>query len=302
MAATLRSRPIPRLPFHVQTMISYVTGQLGAGKSLYGARKGAQALLTGRVLATNIRFVDGWERKVLSHSPYYRFASRENKSYMEREISTRYYYDPDYVNLLNAKLHGRGEGRGLRIFDESQDRFNNRGWEDALQNMMGARFRRARKRGWKDYIIAQHIKNTDVAIRRIASDEIRVINWKQQTRVPIIGTSLFPVPFFLAMCFPVEETAVPGVMRLGKVKWRELYRLGWWSKLYDTFDDVDFDDELGTVSVYLPFPVPQLALAAGGEDSRQAEGGAIRETRAQGIKAAGGHAETHVPPDETPTP
>jgi hypothetical protein len=248
--------------------INYITGILGAGKSLYAVRQGSKALLSGRVFASNVHLIDGWERRLLRHSPYYLFASAPNKRYMEAEIRTRYHFERDFLKLLSLRLSGHGEARGVRVFDESQDGFNNRDWKDDAQKLMLRRFARARKRGWADYIVSQHAKNTDVAVRRIAATEIRVINWRQHMRIPVLGTPLLPVPVFLAMAFPIEETAVPGVSRLGRAQWREMYTLGYWSKLYDTYDDIEFDDALERDSktgelipqTWLPLPVPVDAL------------------------------------------
>lgn len=251
--------------------ISYVTGILGAGKSMYGMRVGTKALLSGRVFASNMALghfergtfipFEGWERPLLKHSPYYRFASKAEKRYQEAEIRTRYLFERDFTKLLNLRLHGYGEARGVRVFDESQDSFNNRDWKDEYQKLLLRRFARARKRGWVDYIISQHAKNTDVAVRRISGQEIRVVNWRQHLRVPIVGTPLLPVPLFLAMGFPIEETSNPYVNRLGKARWREVYTMSYYRKLYDTYDDIEFEDELEDPNTtWLPFPVPQHYL------------------------------------------
>lgn len=251
--------------------ISYVTGILGAGKSMYGVRVGTKALLQGRVFASNMALghfergtfipFEGWELRLLKHSPYYRFASKAEKRYQEAEIRTRYFYERDFTKLLNLRLKGYGEARGIRVFDESQDSFNNRDWKDEHQKLLLRRFARARKRGWVDFIISQYVKNTDVAVRRISGQEIRVINWRQHMRVPIVGTPLLPVPLFLAMGFPIEETSNPYVNRLGKARWREIYTMSYYRKLYDTFDDIEFEDELEDPdTTWLPFPVPHHAL------------------------------------------
>lgn len=242
--------------------ISYVTGVLGAGKSMYGVRTGVRALLSGRVFASNIalghrdrsgQFVpfEGWERILLRHSPYYLFASKAEKRYQEAEIRTRYYFERDFGRLLALRLHGYGEARGIRVFDESQDSFNNRQWKDENQQLMLRRFARARKRGWADYIISQHAKNTDIAVRRISGQEIRVVNWRQHMRVPIVGTPLLPVPLFLAMGFPIEETSNPYVNRLGKPRFREVYTMSYYRKVYDTYDDIEFDDDFETELVHV---------------------------------------------------
>lgn len=222
-------------------MIAYVTGVLGAGKSYYGARKIADGLLRGKVVATNMKLVPGWEKIVLSHSPYYR-ASKKKESF-EREIRTRYAYVPDIEQLVSATIRGKGESRGVRLIDEAHNEINNRQWMADNQKLILRRMALARKRGWDDYILAQHRDNTDAALRRISGVEIKLINWRQLVILPVFQTQLLPFNLFLAMAFPLSGQRHA---RKVKVLWRELYRLGWQKNIYDTFEDFDLrtlDDE-----------------------------------------------------------
>jgi hypothetical protein len=222
-------------------MIAYVTGVLGAGKSYYGARKIADALLRGKVVATNMKLVPGWERIILSHSPYYRASKK--KPQFEREIRTRYAYVPDIEHLVSATIRGKGESRGVRMIDEAHNEINNRTWMAENQKVILRRMALARKRGWDDYILAQHRDNTDAALRRISGVEIKLINWRQLVILPVFQTQLLPFNLFLAMAFPLSGQRHA---RKVKVLWRELYRLGWQKNIYDTFEDFDLrtlDDE-----------------------------------------------------------
>lgn len=218
-------------------MIAYVTGVLGAGKSYYGARKIARGLLSGRVVLTNIRLVEGWEEIVLAHAHYYRLAGKKQRREYVKEIRTRYAYVDDIETLVGARLHGRGEGRGIRIIDEAHNEVNNREWLSKNQKVHLRRMALARKRGWDDYILAQHKDNTDMALRRISGVEIKLVNWRQILQVPFFNTKLLPFNLFLAMAYSMN---LPGQLRRdNKVLWRELYPLGWEKKIYDTYEDFD---------------------------------------------------------------
>jgi len=292
-------------------LIQYITGVLGHGKSLWGARHSAQTLLSGRALLSNIElgrhegrvFIPGeWQHEVLRHSPYYRFGTKSSRAYMRREIDTRYQYEPDFEKLVAGRLKGYGEGRGRRIFDEAHNNMNNRDWKDMDQNMVLRRLSLSRKRGWDDAIISQHAKNTDVSIRRIADSEIRIVDWQKIIKIPIFHAKLLPFHMFLAQTFPIEESAVPGVMSVGKRTSSEVYFLGWWRAIYDTFADYEFDDELDSRVDVITLPKPMAALVAvqGGRagDEPQAKSGALHGDRLELIQSAGGHElREPVPPD-----
>jgi len=242
-------------------MIQYVTGTLGHGKSLYAARRIGNALLSGRCVMTNIELLPGWEHTILQRSAYYRFAGKKARQKQRDELWTRYRYEEDFVTMVRAKMFGKGEGRGLRVFDEAHNKLNNRDWKGELQNQTLRRMSLGRKRGWNDLIVSQHAKNTDVAIRRIADSEVRMIDWQKVLKLPVIHAQLLPFHMFLAQTFPIEESAVPGVARLGRRQSSELFFLGWWSRIYDTYADYDFDDDLDGEfidGVWVPIPPVML--------------------------------------------
>lgn len=258
--------------------IRYVTGTLGHGKSLYGARAIGKALNSGRVVASNMRLLDGWQEQVLRHNPFYRVGGQKYKREAVREISTRYWYERDFRKLLGARIRGYGEGRGLRLFDEAHLALNNREWDKDDQKLMLKRLSLSRKRGWEDLIISQHKKNTDMAIRRIAFSEIQVVNLQKTILVPVIGAKLLPCRLFYAQEFKLEESNMGGE-KLGKrIKW-EIYPLGWWRDIYDTNEDYEFADDLDDAGVLLPLPAPPLQLSPSegahpGETPQVAAGGA----------------------------
>lgn len=229
-------------------MIHYVTGPLGAGKSAFGTRKMAQALLSGRVVATNIRFVDGWEKKLLKHAHHYRFAGRRAKREFELEVAERYFWTTELPTLVSLRLHGKGEGRGVRVIDEAHNELNNREWAENNQKAQLRKMTLARKRGWEDYILSQHKDNTDAALRRIASIEIRLLDWQQVTKLPFFGTKLLPFHLFLAQGYLVNFATVSNAQ---KPLFRELYPLGWWASLYDTWEDFGIPED-DAEAIWLP--------------------------------------------------
>jgi hypothetical protein len=241
-------------------MISYITGQLGAGKSAFAVMKAARGLLQGKVAAANIQFEEGWEEVVLAHAPYYRMAGRRRKKEYRIEMSGRYFFSNDLDVLLNLRLYGKGEGRGIRLIDETHNSLNNRDWESNRQKVQLRKITLSRKRGWDDYIIAQHAANTDASLRRVASIEIEMFNWKQMLQMPIVHTPLLPFHLFLATGYRLKLTGT-SVSRVKKPVFRETHLLGWWRKMYDTFEDYDVEEILrdregnivpGASTVWLP--------------------------------------------------
>jgi hypothetical protein len=220
--------------------ISYVTGSLGMGKSMYGARSIGRALLHGKVVICNIKLLEGWEKTVLSHNPYYKFGSAARKKELKDDLYRRFIYEDDVDRIIRAKIHGRGEGRGLMVLDEAHSNFNNRNWANEIQRDGLRQMAMARHRGWEVLVISQHKDNTDMAIRRIAANEIQMTNWQKLTRIPFLGTPMLPVPVFLALGFRMNTTR--GVVKSGKPFMRQLFTAGWFRNLYDTFEEYEEDD------------------------------------------------------------
>lgn len=247
-------------------MIRYVTGSLGAGKSLYAARIIARSLLAGKVVATNIHLVPGWEDIVLSRAWFYKTARADKKERYRDEIATRYAYVPEIWNLLGARLRGRGEGRGVMVLDEAHNEINNREWAEKNQTNALRKLTLARKRGWHTYIISQHKDNTDAAARRIATTEIRLLNWRQVAKVPVIGLPIIPFHMFLAQEFLTNQNSY--VLGAEKKVSSEVFFLGWFKDIYDTFED--FDGNLGEDPEALWLPRRGMVRPVGEPSGRDA--------------------------------
>ena len=235
-------------------MIAYVTGPLGAGKSYYGCRKIAEALLKGKAVLTNVQLSDNWEHIILSHTAYYRLSGSVRKREYRREMKERYAYVPAIEEIVGAMLHGRGQERGIRVIVEAHNDLNNREWAEGNQKKMLKVMALSRKRGWDDYIIAQHANNTDAALRRICTTEIRLVDWQQVTKLPVFQTKLLPFHCFLAQAYP---TNLPqNVKRSSQPLWRELFFLSWQRRLYNTFQDYEAEvfDPGEYEGIILPVP------------------------------------------------
>jgi len=232
-------------------VIYYVTGPLGHGKSFYACKKIAEALLRGRVVATNIRLVEGWPHRILSHAWYYKTSKEAKRQLYRDELRRRYHHTDDIEELLNLRLYGKGENRGFRVIDEAHNELNNRDWLENHQKTSLRKLTLSRKRGWETYFIAQNKDNTDAALRRVAAVEIRLINWRQFLHWPYFRTPMLPFNLFLAQAFPLNVSG--NVMSAQKVLYREMFRLTWEKNLYDTMQDYDIpDDEDSASEIWLP--------------------------------------------------
>lgn len=283
-------------------MIQYVTGTLGHGKTLYAARRMGKALLSGRCVFANMKLVEegdkihgktspGWQHIILNQSLHYKTASRKKKEALKAEIDQRYMYLADYDKMLAAGVDGFGEGRALRVFDEAHRKLNNRNWKDIAQNAMLEDLSVARHRGFDDLVVSQHAKNTDVAIRRIADSEVRLVDWQKVLKVPVFGAPILPFHWFLAQTFPVEESAVPGVQKLGKRTGFELFRLGWFAWLYDTYEEYDPNFKNDGTRPWLPKRSVAVVTANGNGDGHpvRANGVPLSKHEKQGALGADLH-------------
>lgn len=245
--------------------IRYVTGPLGSGKSLFAARTIARSLMRGRPVVTNVKLVAGWEHIISGRFLMHKLL-RNDRFLYEENIRRYYHFEPDISKVVDVGLacadcgadpgfceHRQREGRGLMVIDEVDNQINNRNWSDKDQQVFLRKLRMARKRGWNVYLISQHMENTDKGARRIALENVRLVNWHQLARIPLLGTPILPFPLFLALTYRNKES-LPGSIASERPTGRSLYRLSWHRKIYDTFQDYGFDG-LGDDSVVTTFPV-----------------------------------------------
>lgn len=207
--------------------LNYVVGPMGAGKSLYGVRSIVQAVSMERYAVTNIELLPGWAARVARHYGPHR--SRASRSRIAAKLEGFYVYEPALFEAMRYRLPpGRGEGRGVFVWDETHNDLNNRRWKDEGRDAILEWATQLRKLGFVGFLLSQHADNTDAALRRICSFVVRLQNQKEQTRM--LGMKVTPWPLFLASWYP---TNVPLVSKVKPMQ-VERYFLTWHRHLYDT--------------------------------------------------------------------
>jgi hypothetical protein len=216
--------------------LNYVVGPMGSGKSLYAVRRIVEAFAAGKYAVTNVELVEGWEDRVAAH--FSRTNPRARARVRDR-VKQLYVFTPELEEAIRYRLPGKGEGRGLFVWDEGHNDLNNRNWRERAAKYANARgsdrllewATQLRKLGFVGYLLSQHADNTDVALRRACNYVVRLQNQREQTR--FLGMRVTPVPLFLAYWYPAH---------LGDQRSRsvapvkiERYFLGWHRHLYDTF-------------------------------------------------------------------
>lgn len=214
--------------------LSYVTGPMGAGKTLFGCRKIVQSLAQGKYVVTNIRLREDWEtyaaKRILRYSPL----SWHKETALAAKLKSHYIYldnfeDATYFQLPPRKGRASHESRGVMIWDEVHNDLNNRDWMEAGRKEMLKWGTQLRKLGFSAFFLSQHADNTEVALRRICGYQIRLQNQREQTR--LLGFRVTPWPLFLAFWYPANV-----VQQKGGPVLTERYFLSWHRNIYDTLD------------------------------------------------------------------
>lgn len=206
-------------------MIALVTGTPGAGKSYYAVRQAVEALEQGKVVVTNFQMQADWIERVVQHHPRrWLFPWRKTKMIDQRR---RLHYEVrDMSELCRVRIEGEGEGRAVAVLDEAHRWLNSRLWSDDGRIEAVEWFTLHRKLGFDVYLITQDPKNLDKQIRDLPEYEIRLKNLK---RLRILGLPIIPFNLFLAVW---SWSGYRGTMP--KPVKREIYRLSWRAKLYDS--------------------------------------------------------------------
>jgi hypothetical protein len=212
---------------------------MGHGKSFYGVRSLVRALSTGKAVVTNIilgerrggGFVpfEGWAEKVAQHMVFGGAIRPHRKREFAAAIRARYYYEPELDEAQRYRMEGRGERRMLFVWDESHNDLNNRDWRKDGREELLAWATQLRKLGFAGVLVTQHRDNTDAALRRICSFEIRMKNQRELVR--LLGMRVTPFPLFIASWYPANIPAESKTQAL----FVERFFLSWERHLYDTF-------------------------------------------------------------------
>jgi len=208
--------------------LNFVTGPMGAGKSLNAVRRIVDATTTGRYVVTNVELLEGWSGRVAFHvSPW---ASKYKRRELALKLESLYIFERDLAEARRYRVPGRGEGRAVFVWDEGHNDLNNRNWKDQGRAELLEWATQLRKLGFTGYLLTQHGDNTDAALRRIANFHIRLQNQREQTRM--LGVRVSPWPLFLAYWYPAHLGVQGARLTPTKV---ERYFLTWHRHLYDTF-------------------------------------------------------------------
>jgi hypothetical protein len=209
------------------------------------------ALISGRYAVTNIELAPDAPERIAAH--YSRFSPRSRRSIADK-VKRYYVHETKLEEAIRYRLPGKGEARGLFMWDEGHNDLNNRSWRERRELFKNERTggdvllewaTQLRKMGFVGFLLSQHMDNTDAALRRVCNFAVRLQNQREQIR--LLGMRATPWPLFLAYWYPAN-TGETG-RRIPPVK-IERYFLGWHRNLYDTFGlfhglDADADDALG---------------------------------------------------------
>ncbi len=207
-------------------MIVAVTGSPGSGKSFFAVRLIADTLESGKLVATNVTLIEGWERRLAKGHILRRLWPKLRRR-REREFHERSVYTESLAELMNVRARGKGEGRLVVVLDEAHEWLNNRLWKDEGRGDLIGFFAQHRKLGMDIYLITQHLDSIDAQVRRLVEFHVVLRNLK---RFRLMGIPLIPINLFLAIWI---WAAGPQTQR--HIAKRHMFRLDWRRKLYDTF-------------------------------------------------------------------
>jgi len=228
--------------------LNFVTGPMGAGKSLFAVRRIVQAVCAGQYAITNVELAPGWQHRVAFHvAPWQRPASR---AVLADRFHRLYVHETSLSEARRYRVPGTGEGRALFVWDEGHNDLNNRKWKDEGRDELLTWATQLRKLGFIGYLLTQHSDNTDAALRRISNHQIKLQNQREQTR--LLGMRVSPWPLFLAYWYPTHLGLAGARVQAVRV---ERYFLTWHRHLYDTmglFHGLDANDNELTGAIHLP--------------------------------------------------
>ncbi len=190
-------------------MINLVTGAPGSGKSYYAVRVIADALMSGKPVATNIELTPGWEKRVAKLNPLNRLNPWKRRK-VEARLLSLLFVSADLDELFAVRVAGKGEGRFIVVLDECHNWMNARTWNadesgkaDQATAIAGRLrvvryFTQHRKLGCDVYAITQDAANIDRQVRTLFEHHIRL---KALHNFRVFGVRVVPVKYFLAIWF-----------------------------------------------------------------------------------------------------
>jgi Zonular occludens toxin (Zot) len=235
-------------------MIVMVTGPPGNGKSYYALRKLAQALESGKPVATNVELAPDFAATIAKSNPVRRLLHRTERAAERIDRQAYVSTEPDgLAELFNLRLRGKGEGRGVMVLDEAHGWLNARDWSGKGRGDVVRFFSQHRKLGWDVFLIVQDAEMIDRQVRALIEYHVILRNLKR-AKVPLLGIPFAPVNMFLALW--TWHGTHRAVVR------REVFRLGWQRRLYDTHQTHHgLDGQAPDDVVWLPRPAPESVRA-----------------------------------------
>ena len=219
--------------------VYFVTGKLGAGKSLTSVGRIRDALERAAPVATNL--------DIKLH-----FMLGRNKK------NTRLYRVPDKPTLQDLEALGKGNNtydeskNGLLVLDECGTWFNSRTWNDKSRQAVINWFLHARKLGWDIIFIVQDISIVDKQARLALAEHTVFCRRLDRMQIPILST-LIRILSFGQLKLPLPKLHI-GIVKYGDNaqsltvdKWHL-----WGNDLYASYDTKQaFSDhyEHGTYTV-----------------------------------------------------
>lgn len=223
--------------------VYFVTGKLGAGKTLTSVSRIRDAFWRGAPVATNLDI-------------NLRFMLGRNKK------NTRLLRVPDKPSLEDFHAIGKGNTtyderkNGLLVLDECGTWFNSRTWNDKSRQDVINWCLHARKLGWDIIFIVQDISIVDKQARLALAEHTVFCRRLDRMQIPIIS-SLVRIASFGLLRIPLPKLHV-GIVKYGDNvnsltvdKWYL-----WGTDLYSSYDTKQaFSDhyEHGTFSVLPPY-------------------------------------------------
>lgn len=180
--------------------VYFVTGKLGAGKSLTSVGRIREAFLRGVPVATNLDI-------------NLRFMLGRNKK------NTVLYRVPDKPKLADLEALGCGNKsydeskNGLLVLDECGTWFNSRTWNDKSRTDVINWFLHARKLGWDIIFIVQDISIVDKQARLALAEHTVFCRRLDRMQIPIVS-SLVRVVSFGQLKIPLPKLHV-GIVKYG---------------------------------------------------------------------------------------
>jgi hypothetical protein len=218
--------------------LSFVTGPMGSGKTLFEVRGGVNIMLRGGWWITNVPlYPDALDRIARHVAP----TSRKKRRELAARLVDRYIYTEDLREALTHGVHEgarwRGEARARLGWDESYSELNAREWDGGRGKSKDDRAEllewvpMLRKLNVHGYLLAQHEETVDKNMRRICNYVVRLDNRRESARIMGLRVKCVP-PLFIAQYYQANQAEKRG--GIARPAFTERHLLSWHRKLYDT--------------------------------------------------------------------